>query len=33
MTGIDPDYSQRDLFNALRDGHAAEWDLKVQAIP
>jgi catalase len=30
IAGSDPDYAQRDLFNAIARGHFPRWDVKVQ---
>ncbi len=32
MRGIDPDYSQRDLFNAIENGDYPKWNVKVQVM-
>ena len=33
MAGSDADYHQRDLFDAIKGGHAPSWTLKVQVMP
>jgi len=33
MRGIDPDYSQRDLFNAIKEGNFPKWTVSVQIMP
>ncbi|XP_050393633.1 catalase isoform X1 [Patella vulgata] len=30
LAGTDPDYAQRDLYNAIRDGNFPSWSVKVQ---
>src|SRR6202167_5718558 len=33
MRGTDPDYAQRDLFNAIREGNFPKWRVLVQIMP
>ncbi len=33
MRGIDPDYAQRDLFDAIAKGHYPKWTVSVQIMP
>jgi catalase len=33
MRGIDPDYSQRDLFNAIEKGDFPKWKVSIQVMP
>jgi len=33
MRGIDPDYAQRDLFNAIKEGNFPKWTVSVQIMP
>ena len=33
LTGEDPDYATRDLFNHIKEGNTAEWSLYIQAMP
>ena len=33
LAGTDPDYSTRDLFEAIEAGHFPQWALKVQVMP
>lgn len=33
LSGEDPDYATRDLFNHIQDGKTAEWSLYIQAMP
>lgn len=33
LGGLDPDYHRKDLFEAIKNGNFAEWDLGVQLIP
>jgi catalase len=33
MTGTDPDYHRRDLFDAIRRGEAPEWRAEMQVMP
>jgi catalase len=33
MRGIDPDYAQRDLFNAIKEGNFPKWKVSVQIMP
>jgi catalase len=33
MRGIDPDYAQRDLFNAIKEGNFPKWRVSIQIMP
>jgi len=33
MRGKDPDYAQRDLFNAIKEGNYPKWRVSVQIMP
>jgi catalase len=33
LEGTDPDYSQRDLFHAIKDGNFPKWRVSMQIMP
>ena len=33
LAGVDPDYAQRDLFEAIESGHHPKWSVKIQIMP